>query len=194
MTDRQGAYTNRTQRRRGKRINQELLSSFAAVIPKESSVVDIGAGTGAYVQALRDLGYKATGIDGTPGIEKLSKGLVKHQNITRECLDWFGKCRWAIFIEVGEHIPAEFENMVIFNVSHIPLEGLIVSWADEGQRGRGHINCHNPIYIASQFGYRGWVVDRDLTRIAKQHSGKGYNKRLMVLRRKHQIPQRRGIV
>lgn len=159
-----------------------LLVAFQRVLSKEKSVVDLGAGPGRYVRALRNSGYKkVVGIDATEGIEDVSQGLVFRQDLTGDCIEIFGAWDWGLFIDVGEHIPLEQEQQLIYNVSSIVRKGLIVSWGLPGTRGRGHVNCRTSEYIASQFTRRGWFVDDSLTRKVRVETGKYYSRCLMVL-------------
>ena len=59
-------------------------------------------------------------------------------------------------LEVGEHIPAEFEDQFIDNITKHVKKTLIISWAIEGQGGSGHVNCRNNDYIIGQVTERGF--------------------------------------
>jgi len=182
-----GAYKNHVQKRRTKRrpVKLDLTPSIEAIIPKSATIMDIGAGDGRYVAWLQTAGYDATGVDGTPGIEKLSDGLIYHFDLAlpAEWLGDVGPRDWGLFIEVGEHIPSEFEQKAIHNVSRFCQKGLIVSWAKPGQRGRGHVNCHTPEWVASRFAREGLLVDDEATATARKLTTRWYREKVMVMRR-----------
>jgi len=168
-----GIYTERGQKRRMRRkgyggVNKTLLEVVGTIVSTEETILDIGAGFGQYVRAIREMGFSISGIDGTPNIHTLSKGLVRQQDLTRRCRRFYGSVDWGLFLEVGEHVPKQFESVLIDQVSRIPKKGLIVSWARVGQRGNGHINCQSPGYITAEFGKRGWVLDNSAMAVAKK--------------------------
>ena len=81
------------------------------------------------------------------------------------CRKFYRAADWGLFIEVGEHIPTEFEYKVFNTVSEIARTGLIVSWASPGQRGYKHINCHDADYVVDQFSRRRWELDEEATEL-----------------------------
>ena len=167
-------------------LNMELYEGITELIPAGASVMDYGAGQGVYVRKLREDGYDANGYDGIPDIEKHTKRLVQWGDLSKKWIAWdTPNNQWGMCIEVGEHIPAEYESIVFDNLSNTATDGLIVSWAGIGQRGKDHVNCHSPIYIANQFGLRGWKVDEKDTMRLRSHltSKRGCRDRLMVLRK-----------
>ena len=86
----------------------------------------------------------------------------------------------ALCIEVGEHVPEEFLEKFLDNIAIFATEMMIVSWAVPGQRGRGHVSCLDPDWVAAELGLRGWTVS-EKTEAARQMAGKGWNKKLLVL-------------
>ena len=177
-----GAYAKPPRRQR---YSEEVLKGILLAIEPDSTVIDLGAGLGMYVSNLRKYGRWADGVDGIPGIEKCTDGLVKWCDLSDSMEQLSTKYLWALFLEVGEHVPAEFEFTVFDNVSNMASKGLIVSWGDIGQRGKDHINCHSPLYVAAQFGRRGWMVDEkttnDLRRVLPEQ--RSHRNTIMVLKK-----------
>merc|ERR1712129_559280 len=66
---------------------------------------------------------------------------------------------WIMSLEVGEHIPAEYEDVYIANLDANNANGIVLSWAVEGQGGKGHVNCHNNDYIKDKFKQLGYSND-----------------------------------
>lgn len=180
-----GIYPNKKQRRYvGKQPNEALVRAILAVVPKEESIIDIGAGCGWYVERLRKEGYVADGVDGTPGIWTLSKHLVLEFDLLydKELPCTYG---WGLFSDVGEHVPREHEQTLIDNVCEIPTKGLIISWGFPHERGWHHVNCRTQVYVAAEFAKRGWWPDDELTQKARDASQfKFHHIRLFVAMRR----------
>merc|ERR1739842_266376 len=66
---------------------------------------------------------------------------------------------WAMSIEVGEHIPAESEDIFIDNITKHACKGIILSWAVPGQGGQGHINEQYNGHVIEQLKKRGFRHD-----------------------------------
>ena len=63
----------------------------------------------------------------------------------------------AVSLEVGEHIPSEHEMMVVRNLHAMNCRGIVLSWAQLGKWGVGHVNTHRSSYLIETFtaiGYR----------------------------------------
>ena len=52
-----------------------------------------------------------------------------------------------ISLEVGEHLPPQFEDIFLKNLDRHNSKGIILSWAIEGQGGFGHFNEKSNDYI-----------------------------------------------
>ena len=119
------------------------------------TVVDFGCGMGDYAKAFKADGYKVEAYDGNPNTETLSGGIAKVLDLSkpfylRKMFDV------VLSLEVGEHIPAEFEQQFIDNICKHSKKHLVISWAIEGQGGSGHVNCKNNNYIIGQIKDRGF--------------------------------------
>jgi hypothetical protein len=176
-----GAFTFEFAAKKQWKLDEGLFSALLAVLPKDEAVVELGSGIGRYVVALREEGYNASGFDGIPGIFELSNGVVSPADLSQSIF-WKNKSPWVISFEVGEHIAAGVhEEHYIYNVATAASHGIMLSWAIPGQRGRDHINCRMPEYVACEFGRHGWHVDGEQTTKAREIAGKGWNRKLLVL-------------
>lgn len=165
------------------KIDPDLWRALMTVLPdRQTRIVDIGAGLGHYVEALSLQGHLVAGIDGIDNVATLSNGRVHQWDLSKP-VTWNPPAQWALFIEVGEHIPAQYEHIVLDNVARAATDGLIVSWAYPGQRGRDHINCREEAWVIRQLAERGWAIDADKTRQAKDAAGGGWRKKLCVFTR-----------
>lgn len=133
-----------------------------ARIARARTIADFGAGRGDYVAALRKVGFEVDGFDGTPTISDLTGGLVQTADLAiRQCFDR----KWDIVmsLDVGEHIPAEFEQEFIGNVCRHARKLAVISWATPGTRGWGHVNCRSKKDVAAAFLRQGFVRQEEWT-------------------------------
>lgn len=125
------------------------------------TIVDFGCGPGWYVKALRRTDFKIVGYDGNPHVGEISKLILQDgtacgcadltQNLVSDVLLDLVLC-----LEVGEHIPKEYEDQLIKNLVQNTRKYIILSWAIEGQGGDGHINCHSNQYIINKLVQAGF--------------------------------------
>jgi hypothetical protein len=121
------------------------------------TVYDFGCGLGDYLYELTKAypDAVATGFEGHQTDVKFNN-VVKQdlsKNIELPIVDL------VISIEVGEHIPKEFEQIFIDNITKHSNKHIILSWAIKKQSGLGHINCQDNDYIIEQIEKRGWKFD-----------------------------------
>lgn len=126
-------------------------------LARKTTVNDFGAGVGQYGHRLRsedpDLLWMA--YDGAGNVEEYTDGFVSWFDLTIPLS--LPRADWVVSLEVGEHIPAQFEFTVIRNLHAHNYRGIILSWAILGQKGDWHVNNHANKYIVEIFhklGYR----------------------------------------
>lgn len=121
------------------------------------SVVDIGCGDGSYTKHFIDNEIDSWGYDGSPLTPDFCyiKDFSKPQNI--------GKYGLVLSLEVGEHIPEDYEQIFLDNLVDASIGLIILSWAVEGQGGTGHVNNHNNSYIIKEMALRGYDFDKATT-------------------------------
>lgn len=178
-----GAYSRRRQFRRFNSLEEDSFVyplecvAAMAVIPSNRTILDMGSCGGKFVKDLAKHGFKIRGIDVTDDIERITEGLVTQKDLTEDCSDLYSSVDWGIFLEVGEHVPAEFESLLIDNVSQIPTKGLIISWAPLRLNWcKGHVNCKEESYIINEFQKRGWIVNDELTVKVRSICGRHRNR------------------
>ena len=130
---------------------------------------DFGCGSGKYVDAFCRHGIDATGFDGNPITSTIP--YCKVQDLTslsfqHEPVDFI------MCLEVGEHIPKEFEYALLSNIDkHLNPNGtLVLSWAVVGQGGFGHVNCQNNDYVIQTMQSRGYSVNTIMSDILRKSS------------------------
>ena len=164
------------------KLDPGLWAAIQATLPDPPlNVLDLGCGLGRYVRALRERGYNARGVDGIPGVAQKTAGVVLEVDLAAPAF-FQTSADWALSFEVGEHIPDERAGFYLDNVAAAAARGIITSWAYPGQRGRNHINCQPADWVAEQFARRGWLVDMAKTDAARDIAGRGWNKKLLVLK------------
>lgn len=132
--------------------------SFLKAENPTTSIVDLGCGMGNYVKHFREEGLRADGFDGNPYTPTLTGGMCGVRDLSVPLvLDT--SYDWVMSLEVGEHLPAQFESTFIDNIHRNNSKGVILSWAVVGQGGHGHVNCRNNDYIKNKFCELGYTND-----------------------------------
>lgn len=136
-----------------KQLSEAMVKFFKSQDAKY--VVDFGCGHGQYVNYLNDNNIKSIGFDGNPYTSNFSK-FCSQKDLT-ENIDLSEKPDWILCLEVGEHIPEKYEHVLINNIHKNNKNGVLLSWAVEGQGGDGHVNCKNNEYIKNIFVNLGYT-------------------------------------
>jgi len=122
------------------RLAKALTTFFAG-----GSVLDVGCGRGNYVRTFRAAGIDCDGCDGNPLTTTFDDSLLtldlSQPIMLPRVYDW------VMSLEVGEHIPRDFEAAFIGNLHRHNRRGVVLSWAIPGQGGRGHVNEHTNDYV-----------------------------------------------
>lgn len=145
------------------------------------SVYDFGCGHGKYTQELSKVVPSITGFDGNPHTNLLPNCMVQDLSVAfkKEKVDSI------ICLEVAEHIPKEFEGVLLSNITNNLNDSglLILSWAVEGQGGLGHVNCRNNDYvknILSEYTF----LEEESEKLRKECGVNWFRGTLMVFRKK----------
>lgn len=137
-------------------LSQQLL----AFLKKEAArrVVDLGCGMGEYVAMLNANGVSVDGFDGNPNTPALTNNICNVLDLSSPIV-LPTQYDWVISLEVGEHLPNEFEDIFIQNLHVHNKNGIILSWAVKGQGGDGHYNEQNNDYIKAKVMALGYTND-----------------------------------
>ena len=106
---------------------------------------------------------------------------MEHANLA-ESFNLGKRWDWVMSLEVGEHIPKEYEQIFIDNIVKHACKGIILSWAVVGQGGHNHINCQNNDYVIQQMNSRGLHLDQfNTTEGRKRIKYLGYFKNTLMV-------------
>lgn len=125
-------------------------------LSKYEPVVDFGCGKGEYIEYLSDIGFESVhGVEGTQ-LDGFRVQSIAVHDLTKPLPKKYTGFN-VISLEVGEHIPEEFLDVYLDNIT-APLDAgnrLILSWAVPGQEGIGHISCRTNEWVIDQMRKRG---------------------------------------
>jgi cyclopropane fatty-acyl-phospholipid synthase-like methyltransferase len=113
---------------------------------------------GDYVKTFLANGLNASGFDGNPNTPELTDNLCKVLDLSIP-KQFEEKFDWVMSLEVGEHLPPQFEDIFINNLHNNNNYGIVLSWAIKGQGGHGHFNEQNNDYIKSKICKLGYLND-----------------------------------
>ena len=147
------------------------------------TLVDFGCGMGNYTHAFQQMGFDCEAYDGNPDTEALTGGIGKVLDLSKKA-ELNKQFDWVMSLEVGEHIPAEFETVFIENLVRHAKDGIVLSWALKGQTGAGHFNTQNNDYIKARFKKYGFVSDDVAEKLLRRYCDlHWFRGTLMVFRR-----------
>jgi hypothetical protein len=155
----------------GHAYDMKLSTAIVRLFDKHAfnSVLDLGCGMGDYSRLLQVNKFEVHAYDGNPNTPELSSGIGKVADLSQP-FDCEQKIDAVLSLEVGEHIPAEFEQTFIDNLVVNKPEMVVLSWAIPGQIGDGHVNCRSNSYIEEQMKLRGYMINNPLTYHLRHHS------------------------
>lgn len=123
---------------------------------RDRRVVDMGCGFGDYLWLWSQMGFSdLLGVEGAD-----LEDLFSHEHILihdlSEPLELDAKGS-VVAIEIGEHIPSQFESIFLDNVCNNVAQGcyLVLTWAIPGQSGHGHCNNRPNEWVIAQVEQRG---------------------------------------
>lgn len=129
------------------------------------NVVDMGCGYGEYVEKISEV-TECVGYDGNPFTENITQGLCKVLDLSKK--QNIRKSDWVLSLEVGNHIPRDFEDVFIDNLHNTNKKGIIISWASESQKGAFQLNKRDGDYIVKKFKDLGYTYDSASSNILKK--------------------------
>ena len=94
---------------------------------------------------------------------------------------WLPRYDWVLSLEVLEHIPHQYESIVLDNIVRAAGSGVVLSWAPPGQKGFQHINGRYPAYVEHAMFSRHFVADRPKSLALRQEATLPWFKKNIVV-------------
>jgi len=139
--------------------SEKLANNLLFLLHQGVYVIDFGCGDGYYLDHLHHNGFKfVIGIDGIKSTDH--KWIMQKDLSVPHTFPWRG---YVLSLEVGEHIPVEYEQAFIDNLCRHCSNRMIISWAIPGQRGLGHVNCRPNDYVIGEIEKRGFKFNKNVT-------------------------------
>src|SRR5665647_1122650 len=167
------------------RIANSILNDF-----KANSVVDVGCGTGALLEALRNRGCEVFGFEYAEAALRYCRArrlnVVKF-DLERDVLSGNRSFDVAISMEVAEHLPETVADKYVDILTRLSRV-VVLTAAPPGQGGTDHVNERPPTYWIAKFRQSGFDHDDELSkRWRESWEAAGdveswYHKNLMIFR------------
>lgn len=129
---------------------------------KGQRVASFGDGPGLYKKFFFHQGLVTSydAYDGAPFIENVTTGDVRYMDLT---VPQYGLpvYDWVVCLEVAEHVPKEFEDILVSNIARHAQVGVVLSWAVPGQPGFSHVNCKSHEDVEEIMLRHGFELEND---------------------------------
>lgn len=134
-------------------FSYNLARWIAGYLQKDKTVNDFGAGNGAYMRYLHDLGFTdVCAIEGDIGtVTEIGNKLQYDLTSPFELNSIYN----SICLEVGEHLPEEYLQQFLDNICNNTKGKIILSWAIPGQEGYHHVSCRHNVWVINEMEKRG---------------------------------------
>lgn len=137
---------------------EELAEWISNYLDKNKTIHDFGCGNGSYLKYLQSKGFiDLTGYEGEIPNKEFS-------HILKQDLSQMFNVRNkgnVICLEVGEHIPKQYQDVFLDNICNACDGKLILSWAIRGQYSSSHVNCLNNEEVIPEVERRGFRYIKD---------------------------------
>lgn len=129
------------------------------------SLLEFGSGIGALAQLFMEHQIDVSCVDGNPMTPVWSNHLCSVFDLaTPVGWEYWQQYDFVVSLEVGEHIPLEYEQIFFDNIAAAASRGVVLSWAPDGQGGEGHVNPRPSDYVIEQMQRRGFAYFNNQTR------------------------------
>lgn len=150
-------YWNKEEAATNHDFSYRLARWIGDYFPKDKKVIDFGAGNGEYIRYLHDVGFKNVwALEGDAETITEINNKLEHDLGQAFILD--PKATNGICLEVGEHLPEEYLETLLDNLTGNIEEKIILSWAIPGQDGYHHVSCRHNVWVINEMEKRGFKL------------------------------------
>lgn len=129
---------------------------------------DLGCGAGKYTDYLNNAGIRTTGYDGNPNSFLMSEDCFGNFDLSVPFR--IDPVDAVLSLEVGEHIPREFENIFLDNLTKNSKRFVVLSWFPIPGHGIGHVNERDNDWVKNQMLLRGFKSMNDVEKFLRDSS------------------------
>ncbi len=142
-------------------LDRHIAKTLLRVVGPTARILDVGAGAGQCWRSRNaERGSEAcTSVDGALNVEAFTNGRVRWADLTQPLLLDDSPFEWVVSLEVGEHLPQLYEAQFFRTLDKHNTCGVALSWAVEGQPGKGHVNCRSNEYVSAKMRELGYSLD-----------------------------------
>lgn len=156
--------------------SQAVFDAFAEVFPDCGTVVDVGAGSGAYAARAASRGYDVVALE----YSAAGRRMARRQGVAARPLDLTrvpaaeleAKADLAYCFEVAEHLPAALGDRLVTLLAGC-ARAVAFTAAPPGQGGQGHVNEQPKDYWIARFEAAGMdhdpMADARLSEAFRRH-------------------------
>lgn len=155
------------------------LAKEIGLLFKNKSIIDLGAGLGQYCDVIRRC-TTCDAYDGSKNVEVVTKGKVKYLNLAKK-IEFNCTHDIVMSIEVGEHIPKDYEDIYEENLIKCSNNIIILTWATIGQGGFYHVNEKEKKDVINIFTTKGLKWNEDIHKILYKSSRLDYIKNNLMV-------------
>lgn len=161
--------------------DQRLCRSIIELMKTQNikTVYDMGCGEGSYTKNIIKENFVCIAYDGNPNTSTITGGVGTTLNLAERIA--LTKFDCVISLEVGEHIPKQYEDIFIDNICNHASKLIILSWAVIGQNGDGHVNCQNNDYIINKLNEKNFVYNHNMSTNLRSNSNLWYFKNTLMV-------------
>ena len=150
--------------------SETLAANLAKYFEASEKVFDFGCGVGFYADYFHHNGLSVRAFEGTPDIGKIALFPSIEQRDLSQPFNLEEKAD-ILCLEVGEHIPPEFEAIFFENLFTHADQKIVLSWAVPGQGGHGHFNEKPNSYVIDKMAANGFKYKYGESVLLRQEIG-----------------------
>lgn len=130
-----------------------------------AAVIDVGCGTGAFLEAMRSAGATVFGLEYSLAALELcrERGLdVRRFDLEHDAFDDLPRFDVAVSVEVAEHLPESAADRYVDLLTNA-ADVVVFTAAPPGQGGTDHVNEQPRSYWIEKFRQRSFVYDEAIS-------------------------------